>query len=103
MSLDVYLNVQVYEANITHNLGAMAKEAGIYYHLWHPEEIDIWLAEDLIDPLERGLKRMKANPEQYKAFNPENGWENYEAFIKFVENYLEACKAYPEASIRVSV
>ena len=30
-----------YSANITHNLGKMAEEAGIYKHLWRPEEIGI--------------------------------------------------------------
>lgn len=44
MSLDVYLEgppvpQDVFWANITHNLGRMADEAGIYKHLWRPEEI----------------------------------------------------------------
>ena len=43
MSLDVYLTDaegrEVFSANITHNLGAMAKEAGIYMHLWRPDEL----------------------------------------------------------------
>jgi len=49
MSLDVYLMktmpTSVYDANITHNLGAMAEAAGIYKHLWRPEEIGITKAQ----------------------------------------------------------
>lgn len=45
MSLDVYLTAtrptEVCALNITHNLGRMAKEAGIYQHLWRPEEIGV--------------------------------------------------------------
>lgn len=56
MSLDVYLYVEVdtggeeltrldlFEWNITHNLGKMANEAGIYQHMWGPEELDIYEA-----------------------------------------------------------
>ena len=32
---------EVYSANITHNLNTMADEAGIYKHLWRPDEIKI--------------------------------------------------------------
>ena len=32
---------EVYSANITHNLGGMADEAGIYEALWRPEEVGI--------------------------------------------------------------
>ena len=45
MSLDVWLNAvvktQVFSANITHNLGKMADEAGIYKALWRPDEVEI--------------------------------------------------------------
>ena len=30
---------EVYSANITHNLGGMAREGGIYQACWRPEEI----------------------------------------------------------------
>jgi hypothetical protein len=46
---------EVYTANITHNLNRMAKEAGIYKHLWRPDEIGITLAGELIEPLQSGL------------------------------------------------
>ena len=42
---------ELFNANITHNLGEMARKAGIYHYLWRPEEIDITFASELIDPL----------------------------------------------------
>jgi hypothetical protein len=33
--------LEVFDYNITHNLGEMAKAAGIYMELWRPEEIGI--------------------------------------------------------------
>ncbi len=92
----------LYEANITHNLGAMAKEAGIYSHLWRPDEIGITTASELIEPLKVGLQLLKDKPEHFEKFNASNGWGMYKHFVPFVENYLNACITYPEAKIRVS-
>lgn len=106
MSLDVMLietkPTEVYWRNITHNLNKMAMEAGIYEHLWRPEELNITVAKDLIAPLEAGLAKLKADPEHYSKFNAANGWGMYEHFVPFVEDYLNACRANPEATIEVS-
>ena len=109
MSLDIEL-IQVidgveetlYDTNITHNLGKMAKEAGIYEALWSPEEVDCEKAEDIIDVLEEGVNRLKNRPDFYKTFNASNGWGLYEHFVPFVENYLEACKENPSSTILIS-
>lgn len=77
MNLDVMLYVHnelVYDANITHNLNTMADKAGIYYHLWRPEEINIKFASELIKPLEKGLKKLKSKPEYFEKYNASNGW-----------------------------
>jgi hypothetical protein len=91
-----------YQANITHNLNTMAKEAGIYKHLWRPEELNITKAKELIVPLEGGLINLKSRPEHFMRYNPANGWGDYDGLVSFVENYLEACKKYPEATIKIS-
>lgn len=91
----------VYTANITHNLNKMAEEAGLYKFLWRPDEIEITKASQLIEPLENGLQELKSRPGYYKIFNPENGWGTYDGLVKFVENYLQACKEYPEAEVSV--
>jgi len=106
MSLDVYLTAvrptTVYDANITHNLGAMADEAGIYMHLWHPASVSITKAEQLIEPLRKGLALMKADPARFTKHNSPNGWGTYEHFVPFVEKYLAACIEYPDADVHVS-
>jgi len=106
MSLDVSLLerklTEVYEANITHNLGNMAKEAGIYYHLWRPEEIGITKARGLIEPLAIGLALLKSDPERFEKFNSPNGWGMYKNFVPFVEKYLRACEEHPGSKIHIS-
>lgn len=114
MSLDIYLyeasvcdheqssGRELYSANITHNLGKMAKEAGLYEVLWRPDEHGYKQAKDILDILEEGLKKLKENPEHYRQFNAENGWGLYEHFVPFVENYYRACDENLDAFISVS-
>lgn len=106
MSLDVYLQVPgmivIHSQNITHNLGSMAAAAGIYEYLWRPDECKIEKAEGLIGPLKKGLALMKADPEKFKKYNPSNGWGDYVGFVQWIEDYIKACEANPEAFVNTS-
>lgn len=124
MSLDVYLHgpereetctcpccdnehtrkdrVEYYSANITHNLGTMAHEAGIYDALWRPNEVGWTRARDIVEPLRAGLAKLLNDPEHYRQFDSPNGWGTYEGFVPWVKNYLAACEKNPEAEIYVS-
>lgn len=108
----------LYSANITHNLGEMAEEAGLYEALWRPYQLkpdypgfddhkEEWEYEDanpvrayeIIEIIEKGLADMKARPEHYEKFNSPNGWGTYKNFIPFIEKYLEQLKLHPEAIV----
>ncbi len=92
----------LFNTNITHNLGEMAREAGIYKALWRPEEIDAKIAKDIIDIVESGLIDLKSRPEHFRKFDSPNGWGTYKHFVPFVEEYLKALKEYPDAEIEIS-
>lgn len=92
----------VFDYNITHNLTEMASRADLYTALWRPDEQGWTKAKDIVGQLERGLKRLKKDPEGFAKFNPANGWGSYDGLVGFVEAYLKACKDYPEAEIGVS-
>src|SRR5699024_27164 len=94
---------EVYSDNITHNLNKMAMQCGLYDPLWHPKGIigESGTAKDLIPHIEEGLNKLKNHPEVFKKFNPENGWGDYDGLVRFAEDYLEACKKYPEAIVSV--
>lgn len=115
MSLDIYLDApavdtgaehpycaDLYSANITHNLGAMADEAGLYKPLWRPDENGITVAGQLIEPLKAGIAAMKAEPARFKKLEPENKWGTFTAFLPWLENLLDACERHPKATVRVS-
>ena len=107
MSLDVSLKkvkpTEVFSANITHNLSEMAEAAGIYKHLWHPEDAGVTHACQLIRPLEAGVARMKADPERYRKYDSPNGWGMYDDFVPWIERYIAACKQDPDAEVSVSI
>lgn len=92
----------LFSQNITHNLGAMAREGGFYEKVWRPEESGVATAVDLIEPLTRAIADMKADPERFKKHNAPNGWGLYEHFVPWLQNYLDACKENPEATVYAS-
>lgn len=91
-----------YSANITHNLNRMAEEAGIYQHVWRPEELGITHARQLIEPLRLGIALMRSEPARFRALDAPNGWGKYDAFVPWLERYLAACEMYPDATVEVS-
>lgn len=111
MSLDVYLKTApcpacghsdtLFSANITHNLGAMAGEAGIYEACWRPEEIGITKAAQLIEPLRNAITLMLAEPARFEKHNAPNGWGLYENFLPWLSRYLRACEENPGAEVSV--
>ncbi len=107
MSLDLYLEctqpTEVYWANITHNLGAMAAEGGLYEMLWHPEGAGITSARQLIEPIQKAVAAMKADPARFKKHNAPNGWGLYEHWLPWLERLLAACQEYPDATVRASI
>lgn len=88
--------------NITHNLGRMAQEAGIYQCLWRPEEINCKIASEIVGTLEKGIEDMKANPVKYKKFDSDNGWGTYKDFVPWLEKVLACCKEHPDGKIIIS-
>jgi hypothetical protein len=110
MSLDVYLyhtedgRGELHWGNITHNLTGMAYAVGLYKPLWHPEDINVSKAKDLIQLLEMGLMKLHGlDKKTIEENTPENGWGSYEGLVLFVENYLDACREFPNAYVKAEV
>lgn len=102
MSLDFMLrdgDEVVFCANITHNLGLMALECGLYWVLWRPEELGIELAKDAVEPIREGLAELIRYPTKYKSHNPPNGWGSYEGLVSFASEVQQACEENSECTI----
>lgn len=100
----VDIDIEVFERNITHNLTAMALEAGLYRPLWRPDEmLGVSKARDIAPMLRTGLVLLKMNPERYRPYSASNGWGTYEDLVSFVEAVLIACEEHPNAYINACV
>lgn len=93
---------EVFWRNITHNLGQMAKESGLYDAMWRPEEQGWTHARDLIAPLRDGLAELQSDPARFKEFDPGNGWGSYDGLLNFAAAYLAACMKWPDAKVMAS-
>jgi hypothetical protein len=106
MSLDVYLKNEagdeLYSRNITHNLGKMAREAGIYECLWRPDEHSITHARQIIEPLAAGVALLATQKARFEEFNEPNGFGLWEHFLPFCADYLQACRNNQDALVKVS-
>ncbi len=108
MSLDFKLvqvePVDVCEANVTHNLTAMADSLGIYTMLWHPEDCEsINKASDIVVYLENALELLVLEPHKYKHLEADNGWGTIDWMTGFLDKVIKGCKEFPDAIIEVSV
>jgi hypothetical protein len=104
MSLDLYLecracNQSFWTRNITHNLGPMWREAGVYDALYQSQGMK---ADEVRAVVLAGLDAMKREPERFKAFNAPNGWGLHEHAVAFLESFIAAIYEHPDAVIRVS-
>lgn len=109
MSLDFQLIAEVewgcdpciFHANITHNVTPIAIAAGVYPHLWFPDDLEISSARELIRPLCDALKLLGDEPELFAKLNPVNGCGSVQSFTTFVEKVFCACCKNPDAKIKI--
>jgi len=45
---------------------------------------------------------MKSDPPRFRALEPDNGWGTLRDFVPWIEDYLAACDAHPDARVEVS-
>jgi len=88
--------------NITHNLTGMAEHANLYQAMWRPDELfEHPKCNDLLPMLESGLESLLGNPEEFKQYNPFNGWGRYEGLVQYCRMYVAACHRFPDDFVKV--
>jgi hypothetical protein len=92
--------LEVFDGNITGNLWNMADAACLAEAIWHPDQLNIKKAGDLVPFLELGLAELQADRAKFEAMNRANGCGNHDDLCDFVTSYLAACKQYPSAIVK---
>lgn len=103
MGLDIWLKVvkevDVFEANFTHNVTPMWRKAGIYDALYNSDGMT---AFEVLPYLRGGLQDMRAKPDEYEALNAPNGWGTYKHALPWLEKLVAAFEETPNGIIGVS-
>ena len=85
--------------NYTYNCGPMFRDAGGGKGL---SEFNGASCASAAGPLRNIYETLRANPEKYRAMNPENGWGDYDTFLQYIGEFVVAVEENPAAYIEVS-
>jgi hypothetical protein len=99
ISLSRKMKVEMFSANITHNLADMATAVGVYSFLWYPEKSGIKKAAQLIKPIEKAVDLLEKHPDEFKKYEAKNGWGTYDDFLIWLKEVRDACEIYPDAEV----
>ena len=108
MSYDIYLDIDtgagepqtvVEIGNYTSNVSPMWREAlgGVRLRDYHGAP-----CSEAAGPLAEAVKRMEAEPDEYRKMNPPNGWGDYEGALDYLRRLAEACATHSKCTIYVS-
>lgn len=98
MSVDIWFvqdDMEVWESNITSNILPQAKEAGVAEVIFNPQGRPL----DFVEPLSKGISIIESDPSRFQALVPENKWGKTSDFLRFLKDFLEACKSFPNAEV----
>lgn len=111
MSYDIHLEIQVDDGR-GEPFTAVPADIGNYTsnvsHMWGTAlgyrlaDLDGRTARDAVDDLLRAVASMEDQPGTFLAMNPANGWGDYEGALDYLRRLRDACRAYPNATIRIS-
>lgn len=88
-------------ANITHNLGEMARHIPVsdtltlYNVLWRPDESGLMTTDDIVDLVAEGVRYMITHKDDLIKYNPDNGWGDYDGLLEFAKQVGNACLFNP--------
>lgn len=108
MSHDVYLEIDtgsdtlatvVEVGNYTSNVAGMWRKALGGESL---SDFDGRNAGESVEVLAAAVAWMEADPDAYRAMDPDNGWGRYEGASDYLTALLGACREHPKCQIRVS-
>lgn len=87
-----------FDSSITTNLAPMWRAAGIDFRDGYSGRP----ASNLITPLDIAIATLEADPDRFRAMNPENGWGDYDGLLDALRKLRDACRRVPTAVVAVS-
>ena len=103
MSLDINITAkretEIYEANVTYNL------ADMYYKCIDKDKgfrkLDGMNCKEALPIIEKAIKDMLNNADEYRKLNPKNGWGSYEGLLKVLQEMRSCCESNLDGKIGI--
>lgn len=86
----------IWEGALTHNLAAMARACGLWEPMWGSAGKERE-ASQVVEPIEQGLKRLRASQARLRKLEPSNGWGRWEDLEAVAVELLRQARAQPGA------
>lgn len=84
--------------NYTHNCNRMLGAVGIDW-----DELTGKPMAEVCERLKLGIDRLKQHPETFKAWNPPNGWGDYDSLLEVLEEIVHEFGPHPKAVLGTSL
>jgi hypothetical protein len=83
--------------NMTYNIWEMVNAAcGMTFR-----DMDGKKAAEVLPILQEVKTKMLAEPEKYKALEPDNGWGSYDGLLNYLYELIRGCEEIPDADFVV--
>lgn len=102
MSYDVWIACKCCESelepstNYTYNVSGMLSDVGIDWY----RQMNRMPVTDALPILEAAIAKLEADPEKYRAMNPENGWGSYDGLLRWLGVIKDQMHAHPDGMVR---
>lgn len=101
LSISAKREVEIYETNITYNLAkmyykAIDKDLGL-------KKLKGMNCKDALPIIEKAIKDMVENKEEYEKLNPSNGWGSYEGLLKDFREIRNVCEDNPDGIVDMDI
>lgn len=83
--------------NYTHNTNRMLRAVGIDWDHLRGKPLAA-----VCEVMTLGINRLKQQPETFRAWNPPNGWGDYDSLIEVLTRIVTAFERHPKAVLGVS-
>lgn len=91
-------NITMDIGNYTYNVNSMYQKA---LNINGLSDLHGKSTKEVLNLLENGVIDMKYHAEEYKKFNPANGWGNYEGALEYLEKLYYGCKKHFKSYIYI--
>lgn len=94
----------VHQVNYTHNMNrAIRKALELRQHTlnWY-EDFDGLIGAESVDPLDDVIAELEQHPEDYRHFEPPNGWGSIDSLLSVLRAMRDAGIRHPNATWTIS-